>query len=78
MCLAIPGRILSVQDDSLCRRGMVDFAGIKKSVNLSYVPEAALGDFVLVHVGIAISRIDPHEAAITLATIEEAFDAVPE
>jgi hydrogenase expression/formation protein HypC len=64
MCLAIPGRILSMAgDDPLMRVGRVDFGGIVKEINLAYVPEAALGDYVLVHVGFAISVIDAAEAA---------------
>ena len=64
MCLAIPGRILSMTgDDPLMRVGRVDFGGIVKEINLAYVPEAALGDYVLVHVGFAISVIDAAEAA---------------
>jgi hydrogenase expression/formation protein HypC len=64
MCLAIPGRILSMTgDDPLMRVGRVDFGGIVKEINLAYVPEAALGDYVLVHVGFAISIIDAAEAA---------------
>ena len=63
MCLAIPGRILSMAgDDPLMRVGRVDFGGIVKEINLAYVPEAALGDYVLVHVGFAISIIDAAEA----------------
>jgi hydrogenase expression/formation protein HypC len=50
-------------DDPILRSGTVDFSGITKRVNLSYVPEAAVGDFVLVHVGFAISTVDEDEAA---------------
>ena len=64
MCLAVPGKILSIEgDDPLLRAGKVDFAGIQKRVNLSYVPEAKIGDYVLVHVGFAISTVDEAEAA---------------
>ena len=63
MCLAIPGRITSVTgDDPLSRTGSVDFGGIQKDVNLAYVPEAKVGDYVIVHVGFAISRLDESEA----------------
>ena len=63
MCLAVPGRILDIDgDDPLLRSGQVDFAGIRKRVNLSYVPEARVGDYVLVHVGFAISVVDEAEA----------------
>ena len=64
MCLAIPGRILSIEgDDPAFRAGRVDFAGVVKRVNLSYVPDARVGDFVLVHVGFAIATVDETEAA---------------
>jgi hydrogenase expression/formation protein HypC len=64
MCLAIPGKLLSIQgEDPLLRSGRVDFAGIVKEVNLGCVPEARVGDYVLVHVGVAISTIDEAEAA---------------
>lgn len=63
MCLAVPGKILSiVGSDPLLRSGRVDFAGIVKQINLAYVPEAQVGDYVLVHVGFAISTIDESEA----------------
>ena len=63
MCLAIPGRIISIEArDAVLRSGRVDFAGVTKQVNLSYVPEAQVGDFVLVHVGFAIATVDAVEA----------------
>ncbi|MGP8198344.1 MAG: HypC/HybG/HupF family hydrogenase formation chaperone [Limisphaerales bacterium] len=63
MCLAIPGKITSVTgDDTLARTGKVDFGGILKDVNLAYVPEAKVGDYVIVHVGFAISRVEESEA----------------
>ena len=63
MCLAVPGRILSVSDDDpILRTGKVDFGGIIKDVSLACVPAAAIGQFVLVHVGMAITIIDENEA----------------
>jgi hydrogenase expression/formation protein HypC len=63
MCLAVPGKILEITDDEpLTRRGRVDFGGILKEVNLALVPEANVGDYVMVHVGIAISVVDEAEA----------------
>lgn len=63
MCLAIPGQIVSLADEApATRQGTVDFGGLRKVVNLAFVPEAAVGDFVLVHVGFAIARVDPLEA----------------
>jgi hydrogenase expression/formation protein HypC len=63
MCLAVPGKLISVDDSpSLMRSGKVDFGGILKEVSLAYVPEAKLGDYVLVHVGFALSIVDETEA----------------
>ena len=63
MCLAIPGKITSIAgDDLLSRTGKVDFGGILKEVSLAYVPEAKVGEYVVVHVGFAISRLDESEA----------------
>jgi hydrogenase expression/formation protein HypC len=64
MCLAVPGQIVEIRDadDPLLRSGRVSFGGIIKEVNLAYVPEAAVGDYVIVHVGFAISRVDEAEA----------------
>ena len=63
MCLAVPGRIESIAEAApLMRVAKVDFAGVTREVNLACVPEAALGDYVLVHVGFALSVIDPAEA----------------
>ena len=67
MCLAIPGKVLDVQgDDPLLRSARVSFAGVIKEVSLSCAPEAKPGDYVLVHVGVAISVVDPQEAEETL------------
>jgi len=63
MCLAVPGKILTIEGaDPLLRCGKVDFAGVVKLINLAYVPEAKIGDYVLVHVGFAISTVDEEEA----------------
>ena len=73
MCLAVPGQLLTVENehDPLIRQGRVAFSGIIKEVNLAYVPEAKPGDFVLVHAGFAISVIDEAEATKTLAYLAE-------
>lgn len=64
MCLAVPGRILSVSGtDPLTRVGRTDFGGVIKEINLAFVPEANVGDHVLVHVGFAITVLDEVEAA---------------
>lgn len=63
MCLAVPGKVLSIAgDDALTRTGRIDFGGVIKQVNLIYTPEADVGDHVLVHVGFAIAVIDEQEA----------------
>ncbi len=63
MCLAVPGKIVSVEgDDPILRAGEVNFGGVIKRVNLSYVPEAKAGDYVVVHVGFALSIVDEEEA----------------
>ncbi len=63
MCLAIPGKIESIEgDDPIMRTGRVNFGGIVKEVNLAYVPEAEIGQYVIVHVGFAISIVDEAEA----------------
>ena len=72
MCLAVPGQLLSVEDhDPLTRRGRVSFAGLVKTANLAYAPEAKVGDYVLVHAGFAIAVIDEEEARRTLAYMAE-------
>ena len=62
MCLAIPGKILNIEGQDFERSGKVNFSGIIKDVNLAYVPEAKVNDYVIVHVGFAISILDESEA----------------
>jgi hydrogenase expression/formation protein HypC len=78
MCLAVPGRITEIindhgddHDSPLTRRGVVDFGGVRKEVNLALLPEAEVGDHVLVHVGFAMSRIDAHEAERVFSYLSE-------
>ena len=73
MCLAIPGRVVSIMpgEQSLA---VVDFGGITRDVQLQFVPETRPGDFVLVHVGFAIARIDAEAAARTSALLAEMAD----
>jgi hydrogenase expression/formation protein HypC len=71
MCLALPGRIVDIEGDSLARSGRVDFSGIVKTVALACVPEARPGDWVLVHAGFAIAVVDAAEAARTLELLAE-------
>jgi len=75
MCLAVPGKILEIQgDDPLLSSGRVDFGGIVKQVSLGCVPEAKLGDYVLVHVGLALSVVDENEAAEVFRYLKEMGD----
>jgi len=63
MCLAIPGKIVSVSgEDPLERMGKIDFGGILKEASLAYVPDTRVGDYVIVHVGFALSKVDEAEA----------------
>jgi len=63
MCLAIPGKVLSISgDDPLTRMGKIDFSGVIKQACLAYVPEVQIGDYVIVHVGFALSKVDEDEA----------------
>jgi hydrogenase expression/formation protein HypC len=72
MCLAVPGRVLSIDgEDPAFRSGNVDFCGIRKKINLVFTPEANPGDYVLVHVGFAISRIDEEEASKTFRYLHQ-------
>ena len=72
MCLAVPGKVLSVSgDDPLVRAARVSFNGVIKEVSLACAPEAQVGDYVLVHVGVAISVVDPQEAAETFAYLRQ-------
>jgi len=73
MCLAVPGRILSIREasDPTERTAVVDFGGVRKEVGLAWVPDARVGDYVIVHVGFAISRLDPDEARKTLEAFAE-------
>ena len=67
MCLAVPGQVLSIDDDEL-RTATVSFGGVTKTVSLALVPEAGVGDYVIVHVGFAISKLDEEAARRTLET----------
>jgi len=74
MCLAIPGKIISTAGEDIVRCGRVDFGGVVREVNLAYVPEANIGDYVLVHVGMAISQVDEEEAARVFSYLKEMGD----
>ena len=71
MCLGIPGRIVRIVDEQGLRMGDVDFGGVTRKACLAYVPEAEVNDYVVIHAGFAISRIDADEAEQTLKLIED-------
>jgi len=71
MCLAVPGKIESISGEDFERVGKVSFGGAVKDVNLAYVPEAQVGDYVIVHVGFAISIIDEVEAMKVFGYLDE-------
>jgi len=71
MCLAVPGKILNIMGEDVLRSGTVSFSGISKQVNLAYVPEAKVGDYVIVHVGFAISIVDETEAKQTFEYLKQ-------
>jgi hydrogenase expression/formation protein HypC len=70
VCLAIPGKIIEIQEAGGLRAARVQFGGIVRQVSLQFVPEANLNDYVLVHVGFAISKIDAEEAERTYKALE--------
>lgn len=71
MCLALPGLVESIHDDRGTRMGRVNFGGVVKEVCLAYVPEVAVGDWAIVHVGFAIAKLDEASARATLRTFAE-------
>ncbi|OIO38201.1 MAG: hydrogenase assembly protein HupF [Candidatus Omnitrophica bacterium CG1_02_46_14] len=72
MCLAVPGKVMEIRDEALfSMTGKVDFGGILKEVNLSYVPEVKIGEYVIVHVGFAISIVDEDEAKKVFQYLKE-------
>ena len=77
MCLGIPGRVIEVGTDPELCMGKVDFGGVAREVCLAYVPDVRVDDYVIVHVGFALSKIDAAEAARTYALLAEldALDA---
>ena len=68
MCLAIPAQVIELRDGD---NAVVDLAGVRKEISLSLVDEVAVGDYVIVHVGYALNKLDPEEAAKTLALFAE-------
>jgi hydrogenase expression/formation protein HypC len=76
MCLGIPGKVIEIRDDAGLAMGKVDFGGVRKDACLAYLPEVQLGDYVIVHVGFAISRVDEEEALKTLEILATMGDMV--
>lgn len=71
MCLAVPGRVLSVMEQDGTTMAEVDFGGLRKDVCLEYIPDVQVGEYVIVHVGFAIQRLDEESAQQTLANFEK-------
>ena len=76
MCLGIPGRITQIRAGDPFPTAVVDYGGVRKEACLAYVPDAAVGEYVVVHVGFAISRIDEEEALRTLGVLRAMADQV--
>jgi hydrogenase expression/formation protein HypC len=72
MCLGVPGKVLETYEREGLRMGKVDFGGVVREICLSYVPDAKDGDYVIVHVGFALTKLDPDEAQRTLDTFAAA------
>ncbi len=71
MCLAIPGKVLSIEGEDFARSARVSFGGMVRDVSLAYVPETEVGDYVIVHVGFAISLLDEAEAMRTFEYLKQ-------
>lgn len=76
MCLALPGKILKIDHDGDLAMGEIDFSGVHKQVCLAFTPEAKIGDFVVVHVGFAISILNEQYAQATLDLVQGASDEI--
>ncbi len=77
MCLGIPGKIIDIYEAGGLQMGKVDFGGVTKEVCLSYVPEAKVGDYTIIHVGFALNLLDEAEALETLQLLRD-IDALGE
>ena len=71
MCLGVPGKVVEIYEANGTRMGVVDFGGLKKEACLAYVPEVAVGDYTIIHVGFAITQLDEQSAQETLALLRE-------
>ena len=74
MCLGVPGKVIAIHEKDGLRMGTVDFGGVQREACLEYVPETKVGEYVIIHVGFAISQISEEEAQETLALIREIAD----
>jgi hydrogenase expression/formation protein HypC len=71
MCLAIPGKIVELEEEGSMRMGRIDYGGITRQACLAYIPDPRIGEYVMVHVGFAISKVDAEEAARTYQYLAE-------
>jgi hydrogenase expression/formation protein HypC len=86
MCLGIPGKVVEIRTDGPLKMALVDFGGVRKEACLEYVPETEIGEYVIIHVGFAISRLDEEEALRTLEmlrmidelAVEQELGAMPD
>lgn len=78
MCLAIPGKLISIDASTSPRMGVVSFGGVQKQVCLEWLPEASVGNYVIVHVGFALSTVDEREALETLRLFQEMGEGLDE
>jgi hydrogenase expression/formation protein HypC len=74
MCLGVPGKVIAIQEKDGLRMGTVDFGGVQREACLEYVPETKVGEYVIIHVGFAISQLSEQEAQETLALIRDIAD----
>jgi hydrogenase expression/formation protein HypC len=74
MCLGVPGKIIEIYESGGLKMGKVDFGGVTREACLTYVPEAQIGDYTIIHVGFAISQLSEQEAQETLALLREIAD----
>lgn len=74
MCLGVPGKIIEIYETDGLRMGKIDFGGITREACLAYVPETEIGDYTIIHVGFAISRLSEEEAQATLEILNEIAD----
>ena len=74
MCLAVPGRVLEINEENGLVMGLIDYAGTRSKACLTYTPEAGVGDFVIVHAGFALQLLDEEEAAASLKELSRLAD----